>query len=77
MIDETRLLQYFEYHPVMTPKRKLEHERINSAAYELAQAVSDNVDDFELKQKFFMDIQFMRMMANQDITIREINNVPD
>jgi hypothetical protein len=77
MIDETRLLQYFEYHPVKTPKRKSAHEQINRAAYELAQAVSEHIEDSELKQKFFRDIQFMRMMANQDITIREINNVPN
>lgn len=72
MIDETRLEEYFRYHPPKTEERKSRHEKINRLAYEFTKALSDSIEDFELKQKFFYDIQFMRMMANQEITMNEV-----
>lgn len=64
--------EYFQYHPVMTEKRRKAHDNINLAAMEFAMILRENIEDKETLKIACMAIQFARMMANQGAVVDEL-----
>lgn len=62
----------FTYHPVMTEQRRQRHEAINEAAKKFAEIVL-LLGDEQCIAQFLMLVQQARMIANQDVTIQELN----
>lgn len=63
----------FEYHPPLTEERKRAHKEVNDAALEFAKVIDKHVKDEKFHDFAIMFIQQSRMMANQAITLQELN----
>lgn len=68
-----KLETFFQYHPPVTEKRKKAHKEVNDAALEFAKVISEHVKDERFHDFAIMFIQQSRMMANQAITLQELN----
>lgn len=70
--NEEQLREYFRYHPPQTEERKQAHNAVNDAAFEFAKVVLATVKNERMRQSAFDQIQIARMLANQGITLEEI-----
>lgn len=67
--------RWFKYHPPETDERKKAHEEVNYAALQMAKCVMMYMPDPEYQLQFFQQIQLIRMMLNQTITIMELDGI--
>lgn len=73
--DSIPFEHYFTYHPPITQERIDRHEKINNASMQLARVVWDYLPTNDKQRNTFLNqIQFMRMMLNQAVTVAEIKD---
>lgn len=67
--------RWFEYHPPLSDERKEAHKCINEAAKQLAKCLMMYMPDEAYQLEFFQQIQYMRMMMNQTVTLMELDGI--
>lgn len=70
--NEDELRQFFEYHPVKTEKRNLQHKAVNDGCYELGKIFLRIVDDPDYLRQLLNNLSTVRMLANAVITWQEL-----
>ena len=74
-LQKDDLERWFTYHPPESQERKDAHNNINKASYEMAKLVMTYMPDEVYQLQFFQQIQHMRMMMNQTVTLMELDGI--
>lgn len=75
MFNKENLEEHFKYHPPLTQERIDKHDIVNKAALEFFKSVSSTIDDEYYLKLIFQEVQICRMIANQAVTIEEVNDI--
>lgn len=67
--------RWFEYHPPESDARKEAHKNIDEAAKGLTKCLMMYMPDEAYQLEFFQQIQYMRMMMNQMVTLMELDGI--
>lgn len=70
-ITKSLVDQAFKYHPPATPQRVADQQMVNEATQHYATVLLSMVEDEDYRRELFFQIQKIRILANQAISMRD------